>query len=53
MRENFGKGVKISGGIKPENIYTLLEAGSGRNDGQIDLDPNNIRIGESSLLRKL
>jgi deoxyribose-phosphate aldolase len=53
MREYFKKGVKVSGGIKKDNIYQLLEAASGRDDEYIDLDPNKVRIGESSLLEKL
>jgi deoxyribose-phosphate aldolase len=53
MKEHFKKGVKISGGINAENIYMLLEAASGRNDGYIELDPAKIRIGESSLLQKM
>jgi len=53
MREYFKKGVKVSGGIKKENIYQLLGAISGRDDGYIDLDPKKIRVGESSLLKNL
>ncbi len=53
MRENFDKGVKISGKVKPDNYKELLYAASGRTDGFIDLDPRKIRIGESSLLNNL
>ncbi len=53
MRENFSRGVKIAGGVRPENLTELLSATSGRTDGDIDLDPKKIRIGESSLLKKL
>ena len=51
MRDNFKKGVKMSGGVKPENIKELLKAASGRDDNCIELDPNKIRIGESGLLK--
>ena len=50
MRDNFSGGIKISGGVNPGNIYSLLRAASGRDDGYIDLDPMKVRIGESSLL---
>jgi deoxyribose-phosphate aldolase len=53
MKENFPDGVKMSGGVTPENFKELLYAASGRIDGYIDLDPLKIRIGESSLLSKL
>jgi deoxyribose-phosphate aldolase len=51
MRENFQRGVKMSGGVKPENIKELLKAASGRGDGMIELDPMKVRIGESGLLK--
>lgn len=50
MRDSFDKGVKISGGVKPGNFKSLLEAASERNDGRILLDPSRVRIGESALL---
>jgi deoxyribose-phosphate aldolase len=50
MRENFPRGVKMSGGVNKENVRGLLYAASGRDDGYIDLDPMRIRVGESSLL---
>ncbi|VVB78815.1 Deoxyribose-phosphate aldolase [uncultured archaeon] len=53
MRENFSRGVKMSGGVNYENVRELLYAASGRSDGYIDLDSKKIRIGESSLLGKL
>ncbi|MBU2577020.1 MAG: deoxyribose-phosphate aldolase [Nanoarchaeota archaeon] len=54
MRENFSRGVKMSGKVRPNNVYDLLEAASGRNDGIIDLDPMKIRIGANpSLLGNL
>ncbi|MBR9705813.1 hypothetical protein GOV14_02140 [Candidatus Pacearchaeota archaeon] len=53
MKENFSRGIKMSGGVNPNNVSEFLEAISGRDDGCIDLDPMKIRIGESSLLRKL
>ena len=53
MRENFPRGVKMSGGVNPGNLNELLYAVSGRTDGKIDLDPLKVRIGESSLLNKL
>ncbi|MBI2102638.1 deoxyribose-phosphate aldolase [Candidatus Woesearchaeota archaeon] len=53
MRANFNGGIKISGGVTPENVKSLLSAVSGRRDGYIELNPNRVRIGESSLLTKL
>ena len=53
MRENFSKGVKMSGGVNAENVKSLLEAVSGRDDGMIELDPMRVRIGESSLIAAL
>jgi len=53
MRKYFGGGVKISGYVKPGNVYELLSAASGRDDGYINLDPMVVRIGESSLLTNL
>ena len=55
MRENFSRGVKLSGAAagKPENIRRLLKAASGRTDGYIDLTPSRVRIGESGLLAAL
>ncbi len=53
MRANFEGGVKISGGIVPENVKELLYAASGRRDGYIEMNPLRVRIGESSLLAKL
>ncbi|RLI97173.1 MAG: deoxyribose-phosphate aldolase [Candidatus Aenigmatarchaeota archaeon] len=50
MRKHFHKGVKMAGGIKPENVAEMLRAASGRDDGYIELDPMKVRIGESSLL---
>jgi len=51
MRENFSRGVKLSGGVNKDNVKELLEAVSGRTDGMIELDPLKIRIGESGLLK--
>jgi len=48
MRENFPGGIKISGGVRPDNYQSLLEAAVGSE--WIDLDPLKIRIGESGLL---
>jgi deoxyribose-phosphate aldolase len=53
MKKKFSRGIKMSGGVNEKNVYELLEAASGRNDGYIDLDPLKIRIGESSLLKKI
>ena len=53
MKANFGGGVKMAGGVKPNNVYELLEAVSGRDDGEIELDPMKYRIGESSLISGL
>lgn len=53
MREKFSGGVKMSGFVKKHNVYDLLLAASGRNDGMIDLKPMKVRIGESSLISSL
>jgi len=53
MKEYFAGGIKISGGVDTDNYKALLKAASGRDDGLIELNPNKIRIGESSLLDKL
>lgn len=53
MRQKFQGGIKISGGVTPNNVNAFLLASSGRTDGKIDLDPLKIRIGESSLLDRL
>lgn len=53
MRENFSRGIKISGGVKKDNLVELLKAASGRDDEMIELDPRKVRIGESSLLKTL
>jgi len=53
MREYFPRGIKISGGVCPENVRELLKAASGREEGCIELNPFHIRIGESSLLARL
>ncbi|MDP8225748.1 MAG: deoxyribose-phosphate aldolase [Candidatus Lernaella stagnicola] len=48
MRANFPRGIKISGGVKADNLGELLAAALGP---QVEsLDPLQIRIGESSLL---
>ncbi len=52
MRDNFSRGVKMSGGVRMTNVKELLKATSGREDGRIELDPLKVRIGESSLLKK-
>lgn len=53
MRRNFPRGVKMSGGVAIDNYKELLRAASGRADGQINLNPYFIRIGESGLLTQL
>lgn len=53
MRANFEGGIKMSGGVTPQNLKELLYAACGRNDGYLELNPSKIRIGESSLLTKL
>ena len=45
MRDNFSRGVKMSGGVNWDNVYNYLEAISGRDDGMIEMDPKMIRIG--------
>ncbi len=50
MRENFPKGIKISGGVTLTNLDGLLIAAT--TPGQpISIDPMQLRIGESSLLK--
>src|SRR3989344_3646744 len=51
MWQYFPRGLKISGGIKPNNVMDLLEAASDK--GFITVDPMKLRIGESSLLQDL
>lgn len=53
MKEYFPRGIKISGKVNVENYKSLLNAASREGNGLIDLDPRKIRIGESSLLKKL
>lgn len=53
MRDNFYRGIKLSGQVNSTNYKQLLYAASGRNDGLIDLRPSNVRIGSSSLLSEL
>jgi deoxyribose-phosphate aldolase len=53
LRANFEGGIKMSGGVKPENVKKLLLAVSGRHDGTIEMNPHKARIGESSLLTGL
>ncbi len=48
MRKNFPRGIKMSGGVKPWNFKELLNALS--DDGEIELDPMKVRIGESTLI---
>jgi len=50
MKQNFPRGIKISGGVVEANYRSLLRAASGRTDGMIELDPMKIRIGESKLI---
>jgi deoxyribose-phosphate aldolase len=51
MRANFSRGIKMSGWVNKDNVAELLAAASGRDDGMIELDPLQIRIGESGLLK--
>ena len=53
MRENFTRGIKISGKVDVGNVRDLLYAASGSRDEYIELDPKFVRIGESSLLGQL
>ena len=53
MRENFSRGIKISGGVNTKNVGPLLSAAVERDDGHIDLNPMKIRIGESGLIKEL
>lgn len=52
MRDSFPRGIKISGGVTPENYKDLLRAANG-SDEVIELDPMKFRIGASSLLPAL
>ncbi len=49
IRENFPRGIKISGGVNEGNYQELLDAAAGV-ERMVTLDPQKIRIGESSLL---
>lgn len=51
MKRSFSGGIKISGGVKADNVKALLAACTGSDD--IVIDPKKIRIGESSLLKQL
>ncbi len=53
MRSNFRMGVKISGGVTPDNYHSLLQAANFDQSEIIELDPSRIRIGASSLLPAL
>lgn len=55
MREHFKGGIKISGGVTPENYIGFLElvASTHGRPGYIELDPSLVRIGASSLLPAL
>ncbi len=46
-------GIKISGGVSPENYLHFLKAASPQGEDYLELNPSKIRIGESSLLHKL
>lgn len=50
MRENFSRGIKISGDVNLNTIHGLLTAACGK---KIELNPRKIRIGESSFLFQL
>ena len=49
MRENFPWGIKISGGVKKENLSELLSAMEFFSGGWIHLDPKKVRIGSSKM----
>ncbi len=48
MRANFSRGIKMSGGVRDHNFKDLLNAIG--NNGEIELNPLKIRIGESGLI---
>lgn len=52
MRATFSRGIKISGGVQPHNLYDLLLAGSHPGEPLL-ADPMALRIGESTLLAQL
>lgn len=45
MRNNFSRGVKMSGGVNWDNVHSFLEAISAEDSGMIELDPRKYRIG--------
>lgn len=49
MKENFSRGIKISGGVKKENLKELLSAMEFFDGGWIHLDPTKVRIGSSKM----
>lgn len=50
MRQNFKKGIKISGGVTKENALDLLYPAAFHSDRFVDIDPLYVRIGASKLL---
>ncbi len=50
MRDNFPRGIKISGGVTKDNYVSMLRAALGNTSS---ISPNIIRIGASSLLPSL
>lgn len=50
MRANFKRGIKISGGVTPNNVVDLLLEAASYDDSHLNLDPNYVRIGSSRLI---
>lgn len=53
MVHHFSGGIKISGGVRADNVRELLAAAVRTGDGRLECDPLKIRIGESALLQEL
>jgi len=51
MRRHFSGGIKVSGGVNASNVHRFLSLMGV--EKQIDLNPDKVRIGESSLLREI
>jgi deoxyribose-phosphate aldolase len=52
IAEHFDRGIKISGGVNAGNVKEFLRATT-KDEEQIELNPNKVRIGLSSLIKEL
>lgn len=50
---HFPRGIKISGGVRSNNLTSLLDAVARGRGSAVPCDPAHIRIGESGLLKEL